>query len=144
MEGIFSNNQPCQYFMETTCFLAHQRYRRLTTSYLFSLMEKSILKIFGSMDIKITSDFCSYVAQRWYEIGPFFERHKKNHAQNGGSNTTPRILTLPSSLAAKWYFWFCSIGKNSDEPIKLTRIRQPKIWMLALLETRLLDIKRLN
>ena len=32
-EGVFSNNQPCQYFMERTGFLAHQRYRRLTISY---------------------------------------------------------------------------------------------------------------
>ena len=57
-EGIFSNNQPCQHFMERTGFLAHQRYRRLTTSYFISfLMENSILKIFVSLDVKITPDF---------------------------------------------------------------------------------------
>ena len=38
-------------------FFANQRYRRLTTSYFF--MENSILKILGSMDVKITPDFCS-------------------------------------------------------------------------------------
>ena len=37
----------------------YQRYRRLTTSSFFLfLMENSIQKIFGSMDVKITPDFC--------------------------------------------------------------------------------------
>jgi hypothetical protein len=46
--------------MERTDFLAHQRYRRLTTSYIFLfLMENSILKISGSVDVKINPDFCS-------------------------------------------------------------------------------------
>ena len=50
--GVFSNNQPCQYFMERTESLANQRYRRLTTSYFFLfLMENSILQIFGSVDV---------------------------------------------------------------------------------------------
>ena len=31
-KGVFSSNQPCEYFMERTVFLAHQRYRRLKTS----------------------------------------------------------------------------------------------------------------
>ena len=33
--AAFSNNQPCQYFMERTGCLANQRYRRLTISYFF-------------------------------------------------------------------------------------------------------------
>ena len=40
-EGVFSNNQPCQYFMERTGFLAHQRYKRLTTSYFFDFWWKT-------------------------------------------------------------------------------------------------------
>ena len=53
-KGVFNNNQPCQYFMESTGFLAHQRNRRLTTSYFFQfLMEKSILQIFGFLNVKI-------------------------------------------------------------------------------------------
>jgi hypothetical protein len=35
-----------------------QRYKRLTTSRF--LMENSLLKIFGSLDVKSTPDFCSY------------------------------------------------------------------------------------
>jgi hypothetical protein len=38
--GVFSNKQPCQYFMYRT-----------------GLMENSILKISGSVDVKITPDF---------------------------------------------------------------------------------------
>ena len=32
-KGVFSYNQPCQYFMERMGFLTHQRNRRLKTSY---------------------------------------------------------------------------------------------------------------
>ena len=51
-------NMQCQHFLEITGFLAHQR--RLTTSYFWFLVENSILKIFGSLDVKITPDFCSW------------------------------------------------------------------------------------
>ena len=46
--SVFSNNQPCQYFMERTGCLANQRY---IINFWF-LMENSILKIFGSVDVK--------------------------------------------------------------------------------------------
>ena len=61
------NNQPCQYFMERTGCLANQRYGRLITF----LMENSILKIFGSMDVKIplTSELqTSWVFQLWSQL----------------------------------------------------------------------------
>ena len=59
-KGIFSNNQLCQYFMERTGFLAHQRYRKAYNTFFFwFLMENSIVKIFGSVDVKITPDICS-------------------------------------------------------------------------------------
>ena len=59
-EGIFSYNQLCQHFMKRTGFLAHQRNRRLTTSYFFLIFDgKQHPKIFGSINVKITPDFCS-------------------------------------------------------------------------------------
>jgi len=46
--------------MERTSFLAHQRYRKAYNIIFFLfLMENSIVKIFGSVDVKITPDFCS-------------------------------------------------------------------------------------
>ena len=54
LEGIFSNDQPCQRFMERTGFLAHQRYKKAYNTMCFRfLMENSIVKIFGSKYIKI-------------------------------------------------------------------------------------------
>ena len=59
-EGVFSNKRQCQHFMERTGFFAHQRYRKAYNIISFwFLMENSTLEIFGSMDVKITPDFCS-------------------------------------------------------------------------------------
>ena len=59
-EGIFSNNQLFQRFMERTGFLANQRYKKSYNTIFFKfLMENSILKIFSSVDVKIVPDFCS-------------------------------------------------------------------------------------
>ena len=55
-KGIFSNNHACQYFMERTGFLAQEAYNIINFRF---LMENSILKKFGSVDVKITPDFCS-------------------------------------------------------------------------------------
>ena len=59
--SVFSNNHPCQYFMylENRLFglpKVQEAYNIINFRY---LMENSILKIFGSMDVKITPDFCS-------------------------------------------------------------------------------------
>ena len=50
-------HQLCQHFMERTDFLAYQRYRKAYN--IIFLMENSIVKKFGSVDVKITPDFCS-------------------------------------------------------------------------------------
>ena len=39
--GIFINNQTCQYFMESTFFLANRRYKRLTASQFFDFWWKT-------------------------------------------------------------------------------------------------------
>ena len=50
---LVHNNQPCQYFIERTgCLAAYN------VIILLFLMENSILKIFGSVNVKITPDFC--------------------------------------------------------------------------------------
>ncbi len=49
-----------KFHVENRPFLADSRYRRLKTSWIFLfLMENSILKMSGSMDVKFTIDFCS-------------------------------------------------------------------------------------
>ena len=59
-EGIFSNNQLCQYFMERMDFLGPPKVQEAYNIIFFLfLMENSILKIFDSVDVKITPDFSS-------------------------------------------------------------------------------------
>ena len=41
-KDVFSNNQLCQYFMKRTGLLAHQRYRRLLTSWIFDFWYKTV------------------------------------------------------------------------------------------------------
>jgi hypothetical protein len=57
-EGVFSNNQPCQYFMERTGFFGQPKLLEAYNIILF-FMENSILEISGSMDGKITPDIVS-------------------------------------------------------------------------------------
>ena len=57
-EGVFINNQLRLYFMERTDFFGPSKGQEAYEIIFFwFLMEDSILKIFGSIDVKITPDF---------------------------------------------------------------------------------------
>ena len=57
---VFSNNQLCQYFMERMGFIGQPKVQEAYNIIFFwFLMENSIPKLFGSVDVKNTPDFSS-------------------------------------------------------------------------------------
>ena len=59
-KGLFNSNNPCQYFTWRPGFFGLPKVQEAYNIINFwFLMENSILKFFGSVDVKITPDFCS-------------------------------------------------------------------------------------
>ena len=58
-EGIFSNKQLCQYFLKVFSVITKCT-GGLNIIIFWFLMENSIVKIFGSVDVKITPDFSKH------------------------------------------------------------------------------------
>ena len=69
--------------------------------------------------------------QRWYNKTSLFLNARKNYAQNGGSNSTPRILTLLNLLRlwlakSNWYTYACVFfptGRQVSWRVRVWRTR---------------------